>query len=128
MSFPEGEFTIRNRASGRVLDVAYMSTEAGGSIIAWEFKGDDDNTNQRWKLDDGHLINIHSGLALSFNDISHEAGATQEDANGGEGQLFEYNDGIISLASNGDFVVGEWDGDVKLVNRDDYDDARRWDF
>lgn len=128
MSFPEGEFIIRNRASGRVLDVAYMSTEAGGQIIAYEFKGDEDNTNQRWKLDGDHLINIHSGLALTFNDISDETLSTQEEANGNEGQRFAYHDGIISLIDNPDFIVGEWNGDVKLVHRDDYDDARRWDF
>ncbi|TQV92204.1 Ricin B-related lectin [Cordyceps javanica] len=127
MTFPDGEFLIRNRASGRCLDVAYMSTEAGGSVIAWEAKSDDeDASNQRWRFEDGQLINCHSGLALCFNQIEGESGATQEERNGSDGQIFEYSDGIIRLASHPEFVVGEWEGDVKIAHDDESDPARRW--
>ncbi|ATY66967.1 Ricin B-related lectin [Cordyceps militaris CM01] len=128
MTFPEGEFPIRNRASGRVLDVQYASTDSGTSVIAWEFKGDEDSSNQRWRFEDNHLINVNSGLALTFNCLDPESLATQEERNGSEGQRFEYEDGTIRLADRDDLVVGEWEGDVKIVVRDENDNARRWDF
>ncbi|KAM3525709.1 hypothetical protein MY4038_007174 [Beauveria bassiana] len=128
MSFPDGEFILRNRASGRVMDAAYMSTDPGSAVIVYDYKGDDDNSNQLWRFENGHLINKYSGYALTFNDLTPESTATQEDANGGEGQRFEYHDGYICLADYHDLVIGAWDSDVKIVNRDDGDDARRWDF
>ncbi|KAM3516091.1 hypothetical protein MY11210_000373 [Beauveria gryllotalpidicola] len=128
MTFPEGDFVIRNRASNRVLDAAYMSTETGSAIIVYDYKGDEDNSNQLWRFENGQLINRYSGYALTFNDLTPESTPTQEEPNGGEGQRFEYYDGVISLADNRDLVVGAWDSDVKIVYRDDGDDARRWDF
>ncbi|KAM3440028.1 hypothetical protein NHJ13734_003463 [Beauveria thailandica] len=126
MSFPDGEFIIRNRASQRVLDDANMSTQPGNSIIAYDYRQDADN--QRWFFEDGHLYNVNSNLLLTFNDLTPESTPTQEVDNGGDGQRFEYNDGIISLANNSDLVVGAWDADVKIVTPDVFDPARRWDF
>ncbi|KAM3552889.1 hypothetical protein MY1884_006966 [Beauveria asiatica] len=98
MSFPGGEFIIRNRASQRVLDDANMSTQPGNSIIAYDYRQDADN--QRWFFEDGHLYNVHSNLLLTFNDLTPESTPTQEVDNGGDDQRFEYNDDIISLTKH----------------------------
>ncbi|OAA45318.1 Ricin B-related lectin [Beauveria brongniartii RCEF 3172] len=128
MTFPDGEFILRNRASGRVMDAAYMSADPGSAVIVYDYKGDDDNSNQLWRFENGQLINKYSGLAITFNDLTPESTATQEEPHGGEGQRFDYDEGYICLADNRDMVVGAWDSDVKIVYRDDGDDARRWDF
>ncbi|KAM3558523.1 hypothetical protein ARSEF4850_004560 [Beauveria asiatica] len=128
MSFPDGDFILRNRASGRVLDAANMSTDPGSAVIVYDRKDDDDNTNQLWRFENCQLINRYSGLAITFNDLASESTATQEEPNGGEGQRFDYDGGYICLADNRDMCIGAWDSDVKLVHRDDYDNARLWDL
>ncbi|OAA71642.1 Ricin B-related lectin [Cordyceps fumosorosea ARSEF 2679] len=128
MSFPEGDFVLKNRAHCPVgLDVEASSTEDGARVLGWELRGED-NDNQRWRYQDGQLINVNSGKALTFTDLTPESLATQEEPTGAEGQRFQWIDGLIVLADNHDLCVGEWDGDVKIVPRDDNDDARRWDF
>lgn len=127
--FPDGEFVLRNRASGRVADVAYNSTEAGGTVITYDLKTDEDNSNQRWRFEDGQLINVNSGLALTFNDIAEWAGVTQEHPEGSGTQRFYGEDGIIWLADDGDraYAVADVDGNIQLAPRNDDDENQRWD-
>lgn len=127
MPFPDGQFIIRNRENHRVLDDKDSSPDAGAPIIDYNYNLSPDNSNQRWTFRDGRLINVHSNLYLSFKKLEPETTATQEGYQG-EGQQFQYNEGIISLVNHNDRVVGAWDYDVKIVKPDPYDNARRWDL
>ncbi|KAM3549832.1 hypothetical protein ARSEF4850_008639 [Beauveria asiatica] len=126
MSFPGGQFIVRNRANHRVLDDSDRSTRPGTSIIDYDFNNHD---NQRWTFKNGRLYNVHSNLILTFKDLRPESLATQEQYNDHyEGQKFQYKDGIISVVGHDDRVVGAWDRDVKIVRPGPHDNARRWDF
>ncbi|KAK8142818.1 hypothetical protein G3M48_008196 [Beauveria asiatica] len=126
MSFPNGEFIIRNRENQRVLDDKDMSPDAGNPIIDYNYKPAN-NSNQRWTCRDNRLVNVHSNLYLTFKNLEPESTATQEGYRG-EGQQFKYKEGIISLMNDDNRVVGAWDYDVKIVKPDPHDKARRWDL
>lgn len=42
-----GGFTITNRNSGKLVDVAYASTAEAADVIQWSYNG---NANQRWVI------------------------------------------------------------------------------
>ncbi|KAM0668653.1 hypothetical protein ACQRIT_007481 [Beauveria bassiana] len=128
MSFPDGQFIIRNRENGRVLDDKDSSPDAGNPIIDFNYKPTN-NDNQRWTCQDRRLVNVRSNLYLTFKNLQPESTATQE-GYCGDGQQFQYdpNHGTISLVNHNDRVVGAWDQDVKIVTPDPGDPARRWDI
>ncbi|MFB7424203.1 RICIN domain-containing protein [Streptomyces hydrogenans] len=71
-----GTFRLVNRASGKVLDVANVSTANGAAVIQWPWSG---GANQRWRLlpnPDGsfRLSNVHSGKVLDNPGSSTAAG------------------------------------------------------
>lgn len=63
VTFPEGYFSIRNAASGKVLDVKGGST-ADGALVILADKKDADNDSQLWKYESGFILNVNSGLCL----------------------------------------------------------------
>ncbi|KAJ3497752.1 hypothetical protein NLG97_g1662 [Lecanicillium saksenae] len=128
--FPEGEFAIRNRATGAVFDVMYESTEADTEIKTWEAKGEDSNANQRFRFEGGLLINLNSGLSVTFNHTGQGAMPTQVPGENADTQIFEYDDGVLSLAQdeNKELVVGQIDDLIQLVPADGDDESQRWDL
>lgn len=128
--FPEGEFAIKNRATGAVFDVMYESTEPDAEIKTWEAKGEDGNGNQRFRFEGGLLINVNSGLAVTFEHEGQGAMPTQQPGENSETQVFEYDDGVLTLAQDEDknLVVGQIDDLLQLVPADGDDESQRWDF
>lgn len=129
--FPEGEFAIRNRATGAVFDVMWESTDADAEIKTWEAKGEDGNANQRFRFEDGLLVNVNSGLAVTFNHPGQGAMPTQQHGERSETQVFEYNDdGVLSLAADEEkyLVVGQIDDLLQLVPANGDDESQKWDL
>ncbi|MFE6946121.1 RICIN domain-containing protein [Streptomyces chartreusis] len=88
-SLDDGNFRIIHAPSGKVLDVAGGSVDAGASLLCWGWHGGD---NQRFKydLDTGTLTAYHSGRQIGVKlapgmfppDVMDEAPVVQGEANG----------------------------------------------
>jgi hypothetical protein len=76
----DGQYKVTGVASGRVMDVAGVSTANGAAIQLWDWMSVD-NPNQRWTIapsGDGFfkLTAVHSGKAVDVNSGSTADGAT----------------------------------------------------
>ncbi len=85
-------FFIKNRKSGKYLDVANWGTDNGANILQWHYHG---GANQQFEfqgLGDGVYVirNVHSGKAMDIGGISKANGANllQWDYVGGDNQKF----------------------------------------
>lgn len=133
-----GKYLLKNRKSGKYMDVANFSTQNGGNILQWNYTG---NTNQQFEfshIGDGVYVirSVHSGKALDVSAISTNNGANivQWDYVGGGNQKFiaYNNDGIyhqlvalhsgksIKIAGNSNDAnanVEQWDNNDQLSSQ-----------
>lgn len=81
----DGYFEIRNKETGKALDVSGISRSNGANVYQWSYVGQD---NQLWRLEDPsktchtmkkdkyyHIISKNSDKALAVTDGSKDAGA-----------------------------------------------------
>ncbi|MGA0846253.1 MAG: RICIN domain-containing protein, partial [Luteolibacter sp.] len=102
-----GTYRLVNQLSGRVLDVAESSTDAGSGLIQFDWTG---NNNQRWKLQElengcYQISAIHSGLSLDVFGSSLE--------NGGSVIQWPYAGG----ANQQWYLFGSTQAGYRIVNR-----------
>jgi hypothetical protein len=89
-----GWFVIKNKATGKVLDVS-ESGDSGAKIIQWSQKNTD---NQLWTWIDKSLISKHRGYALDLAE-SNPAPGTNIIAwhyHGGKNQQWKFENGKLS--------------------------------
>ncbi|MBL8514237.1 MAG: RICIN domain-containing protein, partial [Betaproteobacteria bacterium] len=70
-----GEVAVRNRATGKVLDVANAGREDGANVQQYNWNG---TGAQRWRVEGGRtfrLVNVNSGKCLDVESASRDAGA-----------------------------------------------------
>ncbi|MBL8519454.1 MAG: RICIN domain-containing protein [Betaproteobacteria bacterium] len=70
-----GEVAVRNRATGKVLDVSGASRDDGANVAQYTWSG---GANQRWRVDGGRafrLVSVHSGKCLDVEKGSRDSGA-----------------------------------------------------
>ncbi|MUV88865.1 DUF1939 domain-containing protein [Halapricum sp. CBA1109] len=133
-------YVIRNKNSGKALDVYAASQDNGADVIQWDVNG---GSNQRWTAEatgDGYyrLTPTHSGKAL---DVSGGPNATQDGANvhqwdylGNTNQQWaieETSDGVRLVARHSGKVLevasaGTNNGDTVQQNSDSGGAHQRW--
>ena len=70
-----GEVAVRNRATGKVLDVSGAGRDDGANVQQYSWTG---GANQRWRVDGSRpfrLVNVNSGKCLDVEKGSRDAGA-----------------------------------------------------
>ncbi|RUP51398.1 ricin B lectin domain-containing protein [Jimgerdemannia flammicorona] len=123
--FPQGYFYIRSH-TGKVLDVAGASTNSGAHVVAWTKKHHDAG-NQLWHVDEGFLINKHSGFVLDIESgklerdrriCQYEKKWIQEANN----QRWGYQDGFIYCLAEPELVL-----DIRGGSEEDGAEIIVWD-
>lgn len=86
-------YVIKSKLSGKCVDIAYNSKEAGANIQQWDCYN---QTNQQWVLEqqsNGYYLikSVHSGKVLDVSWASKDKGANVQvwDYNGGNQQLWK---------------------------------------
>jgi hypothetical protein len=98
-----GEVAVRNRATGRVLDVSGGSHEDGANVQQYGWNG---SLAQRWRIEGSRLVNAGSGKCLDVDRASRDVGANiqQWSCHGRDNQQWR-----IESAAN--LAGGAWIGD-----------------
>lgn len=87
-----GEVAVRNRATGKVLDVSNASRDDGANVQQYGWNG---TGAQRWRVEGGRtfrLVNVNSGKCLDVESGSRDAGANiqQWSCHGRENQAWMF--------------------------------------
>ncbi|MFI6447958.1 RICIN domain-containing protein [Kitasatospora sp. NPDC050543] len=118
--------TLNNINSGRCLEIAGWSTDAGATANQWDCNG---GANQRWNMAAGQqiFVNVNSGKCLEIADWRTDNGAPvrQWDCTGGDNQKwyllpFGNSWGIGNLHSGKCVEISGW-------RTDNGAPARQWD-